>query len=84
MIDLVSKLRSNGAPFTDPSFLPLLVETRIKMNLFCDNNQVDLIERFITSCEKGELENANQMINELSSIIPVNVRKELNIEKRIR
>ncbi|MBB3058880.1 hypothetical protein [Mucilaginibacter gotjawali] len=52
----------NPAPFTDPSFLPLLQETRLNFQLYCDRNEIAQLENFIQCVEQQNVQGAKDAL----------------------
>ena len=73
-------IEKNPAPFDDPLFLPLLEETRINFQLYGKDDEIDSFEKFITSLEQGNLQEANDGLHSLSLLIRKKIRKELNLK----
>ena len=74
-------IQKNNAPFTDPSFLPLLEKARSNIQLYGKIKEIDLSEKFIQSCEKKDINEANINLNNLTKLLYNTIRKQLRIKK---
>ncbi|HWZ14367.1 MAG TPA: hypothetical protein VNW95_03935 [Mucilaginibacter sp.] len=70
---------NNPAPFSDPSFLPLLAETRLNFQLYCERNQITQFENFIQCIEQRDVNGANDAMVNLNHLVSKRIRRELNI-----
>jgi hypothetical protein len=60
---------NNPAPFTDPSFLPLLAETRINFQLYCDRNEITQLENVIKCIEQRDVNGVNDAMVNLNQLV---------------
>lgn len=73
-------IEKNSAPFSDPEFLPLLEETRSKIQLYGHDDEIASVEKFIHEIESQNLAGANAALNQVISLIRRRIREELAIK----
>ena len=72
-------IQKNPAPFSDPDFLTKLENARGKFQLYCFQDEIDLMESFIKSCEENDLSCANASLEKLVPLVRSRIRAELKI-----
>lgn len=72
-------IQENSAPFSDVSFLAKLENARSKFHLYCYQDEIDLMEGFIKSCENQNLTGANASLEKLMPLVRSRIRAELKI-----
>ncbi len=74
------KIQANNAPFADPEFLPLIEKARSNFQLYCYQDEIIIMGRFIAAVEQQNLPAANVALNELVPLVRNRIRKELKIK----
>lgn len=72
-------IQKSRAPFQDPKFLPLLEEARSNILLYGLSDEMEPMESFVSSVEKGDLEQAKAALTVLVPRIRERIRRELEI-----
>ena len=78
-LDVFFFIQKNRNPFSDSSFLPLVEDARRVLSLYGEDDEIDLYEEFIHSCERKNLQKANETLESLVILVRMKIRKELNI-----
>ena len=79
-LPVIFAIEKNSAPFADPAFLPLLEDSRSKIQLYGHDDEIELFEKFIGAIESQNLPGANAAFDQLTSLIRTRIREELAIE----
>lgn len=79
-VRMISFVDNNGAPFTDPNFLPLLEETRRNFQLYCRKDEVDNLEEFINAIDERSIIRANYALNDLRRLVADRIREGAYVE----
>jgi len=72
-------IQKDGAPFTNPTFLPQLEDVRSKFLIYGKKDEIVLFEDFIKAIEKKDLIAANKALSILVPFVKDRIRKELKI-----
>jgi hypothetical protein len=72
-------IEKNSAPFNDTIFLPLIEEVRGDFQLYGQDDEIQLFEKFIKSCETQNVQGANDGLDKLVPLVRKRIRKELDI-----
>lgn len=72
-------ITKNSNPFSDPTFLPLVEKVRGDFQLYGQNDEIELFEKFIKSVESQDLQGANDALSKLVPLLRTRIRNELNI-----
>jgi len=76
--DLIDWLRQYA--FDDPEFVGKPEDARSKFQLYGYNDEIDLMERFISAIENKNIEAVNTTLSKLLPLIRTRIRGELSIK----
>ncbi len=72
-------IQKNSAPFEGKGFLAMLENARSNFLLYGYEDEIELMESFISSCETRNLDDANSNLSKLVPLVKNRIRKELEI-----